>query len=345
MEQIQARTQRNQTMELFKLLAAVLVVFMHVPFPGELGGLLTCLGSVAVPYFFMVTGYFNYGAKSKDVERRMVHIICLLVIGRFIYALYDVLVVELNHGSTIAYLRTQLPDLRGVAAWLFNQLRLPPEVGHLWYLNAAILCYGVYWMYIRFVAEERNRYQGFYLLSLCLFPIFFAKGVVGEGYCDEIRNAWFFGIPFFGAGLFLHQYQERIVDAYNLNNQKLVAITAIGLVLTVIQWKGQGENMLPLGMLIALFPIFLLLLAHPRISTKSWVEKLSRKCGRMSAWIYIFHMAVRFFYEAFLCGWVCSKMGTAETFAKPIIVLSITLLWAFIWDCFANLWRRMRMRG
>lgn len=38
MEQIQARTQRNQTMELFKLLASALVVFIHTPFPGELGG-------------------------------------------------------------------------------------------------------------------------------------------------------------------------------------------------------------------------------------------------------------------------------------------------------------------
>lgn len=40
MEQIQARTQRNQTMELFKLLASALVVFIHTPFPGELGGCL-----------------------------------------------------------------------------------------------------------------------------------------------------------------------------------------------------------------------------------------------------------------------------------------------------------------
>lgn len=38
MEKITAQTLRNQPMELFKLLASALVVFIHTPFPGELGG-------------------------------------------------------------------------------------------------------------------------------------------------------------------------------------------------------------------------------------------------------------------------------------------------------------------
>lgn len=51
--------QRNQAMECFKMIAAVLVVILHVPFPGKWGGIVTCLANFAVPVFFAITGYFN----------------------------------------------------------------------------------------------------------------------------------------------------------------------------------------------------------------------------------------------------------------------------------------------
>ena len=51
---------RNQAMECFKMVAAIFVVFLHVPFPGKTEGWMLILANSAVPLFFAITGYFKY---------------------------------------------------------------------------------------------------------------------------------------------------------------------------------------------------------------------------------------------------------------------------------------------
>ena len=75
------RSARNQSMECCKLVASFFVVFIHARFPGDLGGLMDCLGHFAVPLFFMISGYFNYRASGEDVTRRTIHIVKLLLLG------------------------------------------------------------------------------------------------------------------------------------------------------------------------------------------------------------------------------------------------------------------------
>ena len=51
--------QRNGSMELLKFAAAFFVVWIHAPFPGKLGQLVSTLARFAVPMFFLFSGYFN----------------------------------------------------------------------------------------------------------------------------------------------------------------------------------------------------------------------------------------------------------------------------------------------
>lgn len=53
---------RNRTFDLFKWVAALFVLLLHVPFPGDVGGTVRMFARWAVPFFFMVSGYFTYGA-------------------------------------------------------------------------------------------------------------------------------------------------------------------------------------------------------------------------------------------------------------------------------------------
>lgn len=53
---------RNRTFDLFKWAAALFVLLLHVPFPGDVGGTVRMFARWAVPFFFMVSGYFTYGA-------------------------------------------------------------------------------------------------------------------------------------------------------------------------------------------------------------------------------------------------------------------------------------------
>lgn len=49
---------RIQSLECFRLIASMLVVFIHCEGSGEFGSIMNCLARVAVPFFFIVSGYF-----------------------------------------------------------------------------------------------------------------------------------------------------------------------------------------------------------------------------------------------------------------------------------------------
>ena len=51
---------RNKSLDAGKAMAAFGVVFIHVSFPGQTGQIIKALARSAVPFFFMVSGYFCY---------------------------------------------------------------------------------------------------------------------------------------------------------------------------------------------------------------------------------------------------------------------------------------------
>ena len=63
---------RNRTFDLFKWAAALFVLLLHVPFPGDVGGTVRMFARWAVPFFFMVSGYFTYGAVQREDAGRLV---------------------------------------------------------------------------------------------------------------------------------------------------------------------------------------------------------------------------------------------------------------------------------
>ena len=46
---------QNQYINIMKALAAFLVVFIHVPFPGLAGSIVTAIARISVPFFFWVS--------------------------------------------------------------------------------------------------------------------------------------------------------------------------------------------------------------------------------------------------------------------------------------------------
>lgn len=74
---VTTKLQRNQTLECCRILAAVFVVFLHVPFPGTVGKTVNCLARLAVPLFFAISGWFSYGAEGRKLLRRMGRILLL----------------------------------------------------------------------------------------------------------------------------------------------------------------------------------------------------------------------------------------------------------------------------
>lgn len=56
---------RVDSIDILKAICAFLIVCIHVPFPGNIGEYVTTLARIAVPIFFMITGYFYSGVVKK----------------------------------------------------------------------------------------------------------------------------------------------------------------------------------------------------------------------------------------------------------------------------------------
>lgn len=333
-------------MECAKLMASFFVVFIHIKFPGELGVLADCLGRYAVPMFFAVSGYFNYQADGDKILRRTKHILTLYLIAVAVHILWGCFVTEYNGGSTAAYLIRTIPDPDELARWIMVQN--DPFSGHLWYLNAAVVTYLVYWLYIRFWGEKQVEYSPLYYAGFVLFAVLFAFEIItpvgkGEEAVFSGRNAWFTGIPMFVLGIFIRQYQEPLLRNYRLTTGKLAAVTVAGVLLVIHQWDAMGVLGMPFGTLLILIGLMLLLVSRPTVAGGSkFAEKLILKCGAWSTWVYILHLIVADFYELFCQPWTAAALAEKEPWLRPVIVLILSLLAAMLADGISCFLRRIR---
>lgn len=71
--------------DILKALCAFLVVCIHAPFPGIVGDYFTALSRVAVPIFFMITGYYYaYTVKQNKSINQIIKIFkCKRLIFRY----------------------------------------------------------------------------------------------------------------------------------------------------------------------------------------------------------------------------------------------------------------------
>lgn len=329
-------------MELAKLIASFFVLFIHVPFPEEYGILVDGIGRFAVPMFFAITGYFNYQADSGRIRKWTKHLIGLYILAVALHLLWGCIVTEAKGGSTVAYLIQAIPDPDEFIRWLVVQT--DPFSGQLWYLNSAIVTYGIFGLYVRFYGDGPADYRPLYFAAFSLFAVYFGFCVVtaveqGTELLSS-RNAWFTGIPMFTLGLFVREHQERIFRNYSLTAAKLWALIVVGVLLVVLEWDAIGISGMPLGTLLVIAGVFLLLVSHPEIAGGS---KLILKCGPWSTWIYILHLIVYSGYRLVCQEALTFRLGeTMEGWLRPLIVLTVSFLAAIVADSVATAVKRLQ---
>ena len=323
-------TPRNQTMELCKFIASLFVVCIHARFPGRLGSFVDCLARFAVPMFFMITGYFNYQASPGKILRRARHILLLFLIGACFRQVCQCICIELNNGSTIAHLRSAIPDLTEILKLLL--LHVPPYTGIFWYLLGIFSCYLIFWAFVQFQESSPTDYRPFYSLCLSVFVLFFALDILlpasgGGDSSIPTRNGWLFGLPMFGAGLFLRQYQQRILTRFRLTDGKLAAIFLLGFVFSVLQWDALFIGIVPAGMLFSVPALLLLTIRHPILVHRSVpARKLVLFLGPLSMWVYLLHLPLMISYEQIFRAGVQQRLGKAEGYLFPFLIAGLSIL-------------------
>ena len=198
------KSKRNVYLDLFKYFLAFLVVCIHF----ECNTLLMPIYRVAVPTFFIISGFFafspDYNKQLEKCKKLIKSSIKYLVIGLSIYFIYDLISIFfcLQYGT----LNTELQHLiltgtmSGEGKPLFHSY-------HLWFLHALIMV-AIYNYFICKFNKQR--------IYLVLVPIFIALSLFINGYAPALqlftlptlitRNSILTGLPFFGIGFLIKKY-------------------------------------------------------------------------------------------------------------------------------------------
>ncbi|MBR6738019.1 MAG: acyltransferase [Clostridia bacterium] len=302
MEKITETNKRNKWLDLIKLIASFMVVFIHVDFTGKFGYAVDAIARFAVPLFFAVSGFFSLNASAKTIKRRLLKLIALYLVASIIYHVY----YAINVGFTEHFEKTfNILNFLG-----FIYLNLPFSSGHLWFLLALIYVYLIWLLVIKLSVKEKT----LFIISvvclvihlilgelLTLFNIRFAPAVV--------RNFALMGFPFFTLGYLANKHQEKLKKT---NNVVLILLIILGCLESALAYVFFDFNEIYVGSVCCVYALIVISIKlQEKPLGKFWV-----KLSSTSADVYVFHILI-------------SKVGIS--IAKAISISTESLIFKNVW--------------
>lgn len=325
----------NQSMDLCKLIAAVFVVLIHVSLPDKTGEVVNTLARFAVPVFFAISGYFSFGISSDKIKSRAISILKIYFFATVFYVVWQCLRAELFSNVAFKEVLGDYFEEQGVARLIV--IGHAPFAGHLWYLHAALTCYVILWLYVRFSEKDGVNYNALYIVGIIGMMIHVAlstnvKAAGGTALPSLIyRNGLFFGLPMFAAGMFIKENGDKIKERFRLNIAKEIGIVIFGIALSLIQRNGLGLEELPVGTLIEAIGLMLLMHNHPQMASAEY-DRVFKSFGNVSLAVYVVHI---FFYQ--LIGELSRKVSffgeiNSNEWLKPFAVIAFSVITGVLYD-------------
>lgn len=313
----------NYCMDFLKGIACIFVVFIHVKFPGSFGQAVQAVARFAVPFFFMVSGYYCYrkdyhGVMSaKGVKRKVIHIAKITLYASLFYLAFVLIQQALFHNQDLTISKGQ------VFFWLV--LNHPSIIaGQYWFLFALLYAYIFYG-----VLEYFNLRRFAYVLAVILFVVYIclAQGAHVAGFCIDrlyYRNWLVEAFPYFMLGHWIHENEERI----DISNKALLSLLFVATILCCVERWVMGRNFgVNICSIPQVFALFLYGVKNPN-RHKGVIQLLGRDCSML---VYIIHPAMWHILDG-----IYDKIGLIDNpmaqYLRPIIVLMISVLLALIFN-------------
>lgn len=212
---------RNEKLDWVKSGCAILIIFIHISFPGKLGYIMDSLARIGVPLFFIVSGYYCDVSDEKCVAkiRKKIQRMCILLLSlTVIYIIFYMLFFN-DWDKIIEYLRNFIYPRNILYTILFNMVY---AAGHLWFISALMYTYVIYYFAVK---------KGFVkVMYKLIIPLLFMQILLGE--CLSAlsitldtplsRNFIFIGIPFFTIGVYIRDKEDYIIHKFKRKQVSII---------------------------------------------------------------------------------------------------------------------------
>ncbi len=324
--------ERNNAIDIFRYICALMVVIIHTnPFyVGSLAPLGIFLkqffARIAVPYFFVVSGYFLFLKIDSD-EKNGYRAAWNQIKTYFVWSIPYILInLWALHGDNFSL----IPFIKNTVLTFF----IHGSSSHFWFFPALI--YGtviVTFLYKRF---------GWKTVSIISIVLYFI-GCLGSTYLPigthipilsrlfAYPNFYVYfvrlfmtGIPFLVLGGFIARNNENLKTFINSTSKELlsllfaiIAFVSEKLLFLLLGWSIEDPNTLMLYPLITI--IFVILLKHP-LTAKTSLAQHARTC---SNFIYYTHIAFILIAERIFEGLFHLSIHSALLFLLTASVLTV----------------------
>lgn len=306
----------NYCMDFLKGIACIFVVFIHVKFPGDFGQAVQAVARFAVPFFFMVSGFYYFRPEYQGViggGKKFLHIFKIFF---FAYLFYIVVALLENHflGGSNSF-NFSVKHIVGVLTVSVIPENVP---GQLWFLLSLLEVYLVW-----FVLDYFHLRKLAYILACfsLLGMILLGQGAWLMGHslpANYYRNPWTEGFFFFTLGYYLHSKQEKIV----INNSVLFCVILLSVVLSIVERFVCGRIF---AVHLSTYPLVIGLFIYAINNREKHAGVIQRIGKNYSMYIYILHMFWWHNLDRFL-EFVSIQDNTIVGWLRPVVVLCLTIL-------------------
>lgn len=225
---------RNLGIDILRLICAFMVVFIHFPCNYKIGSCFISICRIAVPIFFMITGFYYLKFEKKEQNNLIFKTFKLFIFANFIYILWDLTIALYTKKLVLThyfeYFFEKYINQEKLLYLIF--LNESPFSGHLWYLGAILYVLII----VKFLNLKRNNYI-LLILALLIIDLTFGKYsllLFGQVFNYlYLRNFLFVGLPYFLIGVLLFKNTDRI--HYKIRKIYFIVIVIVSLISTFLE--------------------------------------------------------------------------------------------------------------
>ena len=327
---------RNSLIDLFRFVCAFFVVTIHIHLPGSVfRGVIFPLTRMAVPFFFMVSGYFLADLDAERMKQRLNKqiktVFWMLAGAMLVYFVFQLVFTAIQNPDG---LQKSISVLWNWNKW-YRLIAISETRGfysaHLWYLSA--LLYG---MAIIRLALEYHELKKLYwpaaILGLLLVPLLAWRLGLNDPNAPlaMIRNVVFTGFPCLMTGAWIKCNTQRILKwprKLVIALPVLFSLLTIGERWLVYWWLGYGSLTTFFNSLLLAASMIVLSIHFPEAGARTPFPKWGAKYSLM---IYISHAMIITVLTAAAKSWGFQDAAWyrwSAPFAVFLLAFGFSVLW------------------
>jgi fucose 4-O-acetylase-like acetyltransferase len=239
---VDAEEQRNHYFDLLKYLLFILVVLIHNPLPGNIGGALTAIARSAVPAYIAISGYFSKRVGKKYLKKGLNFLRIFFLMNLIWFVIYTL--ISYSPYRELAMWAKLAVNPKNVLECLLFGSAFGNE--YLWYLHAI----GMIYITVYFVDKfQLNKVIYWCFPFLILLNWIMSEGtllILGKNVQPFLYRNWMIeGIGFY--------YMGKWMIGQECNRRFSYVMLVVGSVMTIVEYSICGRAEFYFGNLLMVY--------------------------------------------------------------------------------------------